>query len=254
MNNVIFFSKKELVEYWRTKKLIVLWIAFAALGIMSPLFAKLMPQILQSSFSDTMVIEVPTPTSIDSWVQFYKNISQIGIYLFIIMFSGIVNREVTKGTLINLVTKGLDRAVIIVSKNIVMCILWTLVLTTSFIITLGYTLYYFPDHESTQLLAAFLLLWMFGLFMISVILLSSTLFNSIYGSLFATIITIISLYVVSLWDKAVYWNPISLMSYNVAVVQGQELWSNFTPSIVLSVVLALLFVILAVVVLKGKKL
>lgn len=254
MKNILFFCKKELLEYWRTKKLLVLWIAFAAFGIMSPLFAKLMPQILKASFGEALPIELPIPTSVDAWSQFYKNISQIGIYLLIIMFSGIVNREISKGTLTNLVTKGLNRAVVIISKYFLMLILWSLVIATSFAIALGYTLYYFPDQRSPHFLAGFLLLWLFGLFISSVVVLSSTLFRSIYSSLFGAIGLMILMYVLNLWEKAVTWNPISLMSVNVAVVQGQEIWSDYLPAIVMSGLIALLLLWMAVVVLKRKKL
>lgn len=254
MKNISFFCKKELLEYWRTKKLLVLWIAFAAFGIMSPLFAKLMPQILKASFGEALPIALPTPTSIDAWTQFYKNISQIGIYLLIIMFSGIVNREITKGTLTNLVTKGLNRAVVVISKYLLMLMVWSLIIATSFGITLGYTVYYFPDQLSPHFFAGFLLLWLFGLFICSVVVLSSTLFRSIYSSLFGTIGVMILLYVLNLWEKTGQWNPISLMSVNVAVVQGQAVWSDYVPALAMSGLIAVLLLLLAVSVLKRKKL
>jgi ABC-2 type transport system permease protein len=254
MRNITFFCKKELLEYWRTRKLLVLWIAFAAFGVMSPLFAKIMPQILKASFGESLPIQLPIPTSIDAWTQFYKNISQIGIYLLIIMFSGIVNREITKGTLTNLVTKGLNRAVVIISKYLLILMLWSLVIATSFGITLGYTAYYFPDQNSPHFFAGFLLLWLFGLFISSVVVLSSTLFRSIYSSLFGTIGIMILLYVVNLWEKAIKWNPISLMSVNVAVLQGKELWSDYIPALMTSGLVAVIFLLMAVAILKRKKL
>lgn len=254
MRNIAFFCKKELLEYWRTRKLLVLWIAFAALGVMSPLIAKIMPQILKASFGETLPIQLPIPTSVDAWTQFYKNISQIGIYLLIIMFSGIVNREITKGTLTNLVTKGLNRTVVIISKYLLILMLWSLVIATSFSITLGYTAYYFPDQNSPHFFAGFLLLWLFGLFISSVVVLSSTLFRSIYSSLFGTIGIMILLYVVNLWEKAIKWNPISLMSVNVAVLQGKELWSNYIPALMTSGLVAVVFLLIAVAILKRKKL
>lgn len=82
MKDIYYFTKKELLEVWRTKRLLILLVVFIIFGILSPLMAKLTPEILKSSFGSEVQLTIPEPTSIDSWVQFYKNITQMGIYIY----------------------------------------------------------------------------------------------------------------------------------------------------------------------------
>lgn len=159
------FLKKELLEVWRTKKIILLAVIFMLFGIMSPLIAKLTPEIVKMSFGEDF--PMTAPTSIDSWMQFYKNINQMGVYLFAIIFSGVVNQEVSKGTLVPLVTKGLKRSIILLSKAIMLYIQWGFSVLVSFGITYGYTWYYFPDNQSPYPWLAMLPLFIFGLFLVS---------------------------------------------------------------------------------------
>lgn len=70
--------------------------------MMSPLAAKLLPQILAS---EGISITLPDPSAIDSWSQFFKNISQMGLIVTVILFSGVLGTELSKGTLINMLTK-----------------------------------------------------------------------------------------------------------------------------------------------------
>ena len=52
MTQFLAFSKKELLETWRTKKLVLLFVIFMIFGLMSPLVAKLTPEILKMSFEE----------------------------------------------------------------------------------------------------------------------------------------------------------------------------------------------------------
>jgi len=56
MNGYLAFLKKEMTEYARNYKLLVMLLVFAAFGIANPLVAKLMPEILKSLDFDGMVI------------------------------------------------------------------------------------------------------------------------------------------------------------------------------------------------------
>ena len=125
--------KKEAREAWRSRRFLILLIVFLIFGLMNPLMAKLTPEIMKMSFGNQF--SVPTPTSLDSWTQFYKNNSQIGIYLLAIIFGGTVSGEVSRGTLVNLVTKGLPRRTVIVSKWLVITAEWLLVALLSFLVT-----------------------------------------------------------------------------------------------------------------------
>lgn len=71
-------ARKELLEGIRNYKMIILITIFLILGIMNPLFAKLTPELLSSLADESISISVPDPTALDSWTQFFKNITQMG--------------------------------------------------------------------------------------------------------------------------------------------------------------------------------
>ena len=99
MKGFTAFFKKEVSEFVRTKRLMILLIVFTIIGIMNPATAKLTPKLLDSLSMDGITIGEITVTAFDSWGQFAKNI-QTALIVTIIMMSGIYTSEYTKGTVI----------------------------------------------------------------------------------------------------------------------------------------------------------
>lgn len=252
MNAFFAFTQKEILEIWRTKKILLLLVIFSLFGMMNPLIAKLTPEILKISFGES--VPIPTPTSLDSWTQFYKNISQMGVYLFAIIFSGIVSQEVIKGTLIPLTTKGLKRCPVILSKWVVLYAQWLLSILWCFGITYGYTWYYFPDNNSPHPWLAVLPLLVFGLFLTSVIVFTSVVAKNPFEGLILTIAVMIIGYIANLFEAVKNWNPISLIGQNLAILQDKSVLSDLFPSLLLTSVLALGGLLSAVFIFKNKKL
>lgn len=253
MKNISYFVRKELLESWRTWRLFILIIVFLILGIMNPLLAKFMPEIIKASFGSSLAVEIPVPTSIDSWTQFYKNMPQIGLIVIALMFSGIVNLEITQGTLVNLLTKGLNRSAVILGKFISLVLQWTLVFGITFSVTALYTLYYFPDDKSPHPLLAAFLLWIFGLFLSSLILFSSTLTRKSSEGLLLVGGGILVLLLLHFFEKTKTWNPLSLINENLAVLQKGKEFYIYGPAIMVSIFLSILFVGLSIIVMNKKK-
>jgi ABC-2 type transport system permease protein len=107
MKNYVAILEKELLESVRSYKLFIMLIVFFIFGIMSPLTAKLLPELLSSMVPEGITITLTEPAAIDSWMQFFKNVSQMGLIVMLLVFSGIIGVELSRGTLINMLTKGL---------------------------------------------------------------------------------------------------------------------------------------------------
>ncbi len=252
MNAFFAFVQKEILEIWRTKKILLLLVIFSLFGIMNPLIAKLTPEILKISFGES--VPIPIPTSLDSWTQFYKNISQMGVYLFAIIFSGIASQEVAKGTLIPLTTKGLKRRTVILSKWVVLYVQWVLSILWCFGITYGYTLYYFSDKNSPHPWLAVFPLLIFGFFLTSVIIFTSVLAKNPFEGLILTIFIMIIGYLANLFEAVKNWNPVSLIGQNLAILQDKSVLLDLFPSLLLTGVLAVTALFGAAFVFKNKKL
>lgn len=220
MKHLGTFTKKELREYIRTYKLIILLAVFILFGIMSPMFAKLMPALLSSMMDESMVnaLQIGDPTQLDSYAQFFKNITQMGLIALTLVCSATLTNEISKGTLIPLLSKGLSRSTVLVSKFVSAVLLWTLCYAISFLITWLYTILLFPDMVIVNLILAVISIWLFGIFLISIILFASSFLSAGYGVLLICLLVIAMLFMINIIPDAQGYNPILLISDNFAML------------------------------------
>ena len=242
----IFLSllKKEAIEGARTKKMISTFILFLFIGLISPLTAKLTPMILQSIATGNIDINVAPPSEIDSWTQFFKNISQIGMFGLAIILSTQMANEFQKGTLINLLSKGLPRYQVVLSKIFYNFILWFLAYFCSFILTYFYTKYFFGiSFPIRNILMAALLPFIFGLFLISLEILAGVISGNVIGTLILTTGGIVIQLILSIRDEIVKYMPIALIGKPVNLIKGIGYDDYYVPIITGSILLILCIVI-----------
>lgn len=244
MINVII--KKELTALAKKKQLLILLITFSILGLMSPLLALFLPEIIASALPSNLINNLPEPTSIDAWTQFFSNITQIGLIVIMIVFIGSISTEVEKGTLIPLLTKGLKRSSLIIGKYVTMMIVWTITLLLSFIICYGYTLFYFPDNLSQHVFSSVALLYSFGLFFCAILLVSSTIGKSLVSSLLIAGSFVILGIVTTFFPQLDTFTPFSLAYKNVAIIQQLTSFSDLIPALIINFTLIGLFVSFAI--------
>lgn len=236
--------KKEAIEGARTKKMISTFILFLFIGLISPLTAKLTPMILQSIATGNIDINVAPPSEIDSWTQFFKNISQIGMFGLAIILSTQMANEFQKGTLINLLSKGLPRYQVVLSKIFYNFILWFLAYFCSFILTYFYTKYFFEiSFPIRNILMAALLPFIFGLFLISLEILAGVISGNVIGTLILTTVGIVIQLILSIRDEIVKYMPIALIGKPVNLIKGIGYDDYYVPIITGSILLILCIVI-----------
>lgn len=239
MRAFLAMNKKEFLESIRTFKLLIVVLVFLLFGMLNPVTAKIMPKILSSFLPEGMTVTLATPHAIDSWMQFYKNMSTQMI-LFIVVFSGIVANELSKGTLIHILTKGLSRKTVILSKFTAVVSMWTVSYLICFGTTFVYTMYLLPGELSNTVFPAFCM-WLFGVLQISVMLLGGVLFGNIYGSLLLTGGFAGLLMLLNIAPKFAEYSPYLLSSGSVSLLTMDAGVSDFYVSIGVTVALILLF-------------
>jgi len=248
------FLKKEFFEYTKTYKIFIVLMIFAVFGITNPLIAKLLPEILENLITDSVTITLPEPTAYDAWTQFFKNATQMGLIVMVILFSGVLSSELSKGTLINLLTKGLSRTAVILSKYTCMVLIWTASIVLCFGLTYGYTLYLFPKDKISNLLFSVFCLWMFGLFLLAALLFSATLTRSSFGCLLITGVIVVICMIINIIPAVHRYNPISLSTDNMGLIMNSIEASSLYRTIMISCLLSLIFVSLSVVIFRKKQL
>jgi ABC-2 type transport system permease protein len=116
MNGFGPLLRKELLEQWRTKRLLVVAVVFVALGIGSPFLARYTAELIQALGGVPFEIELPVPTAADAVVQFLKNLGQAGILTAILLAMGSVATEKERGTAALLLSKPASRAAYVGAK------------------------------------------------------------------------------------------------------------------------------------------
>ena len=123
MKGYIAFIKKEFVENLKNYRFFILFTIFAIFGLSSAFLAKFTPEIIEALGAGFEATE--EPVALDAWQQFYKNISGVGFSALIILFGSCMSSEYSKGTLLLLVTKGLARPAVILTKYTVAAVSMT---------------------------------------------------------------------------------------------------------------------------------
>lgn len=201
MTELLVLIKKELLEQWRTKKILIMIIVFLFVAIASPIFAKLTPELLKGLSVQGMKIELPTPTYHDAIDQLIKNVSQIALLVLVFIVAGSVTDEKNRKTLEIILTKPISRAKFILSKFISNYISLGLIFISSVILFYLYTLSIFTNFsfENFMIMSVIVLAYIF--MVISITILASTVFrNSIAAGaigfvsfiLFGTVFSMIS--------------------------------------------------------------
>ena len=257
MRAFIAFSKKELIESVKTQRLTILLIVFAIFGIMSPLIALMLPSILAGTeLAPGMTIELPEPTAIDSWMQFFGNVGQMGMIAVLLIFAGITATELSKGTLLPLLTKGLPRHSVIMAKFAVAFLVWTLAYLLCLGIAQAYTAFYWDpvNIPLPYLLLAFAGPWIYGLLLIALLILGGVIVRGQYGSLLFTASLVLLMGVINIWPAANRFNPSTLAANVVGLFTEQNATSDFIPAFILSAVAIVACLVVAILAFNKKQL
>ncbi|WP_310603149.1 ABC transporter permease [Anaerosporobacter sp.] len=241
MSSYWAFTKKEFLGCFRTSKLVVMAVVFLLLGIMNPVTAKLMPELFKSLNTEGIIFTIPEPTALDSWMQFYKNVPQMGLIVLVIVFSGVLTNEISKGTLINVLTKGLKRSNVILAKMTMVTAVWTMCYILAFVVTYGYTVYFWPEQSCNNIVLAAVCLWLFGVLLLSAIMLGSVLVKGTSGCLLFVGGVVVLMFLINMIPKADAFNPIVLAAGNMNLITGAMAVGDLVKPIVVSVVLIIGF-------------
>jgi ABC-2 type transport system permease protein len=234
MRGFFAFTKKELIEQLRTSKCLILLAVFFLFGMISPLLAKLMPDILSGVELQGMQIVIPDPTVMDAYGQFFKNCTQMGILALLLVFGSTLSNELLRGTLINILAKGLPRHTVILSKFLAAVILWSLSLSIAAFVNYGYTVYLFKESGVRNLVFSIFCLWLFGCFVLALVLLSSAIVAGNFGGLIVTALCIVVMFIIDLFPDSSKYNPITLASENMALLSGEQTVSGLTVTVMIT--------------------
>ena len=173
---------KELREQWRTYRFLALAVVFVAFaGLLSPITAKLAPELLQSlttSAGQTISIQLPEPTAADSLAQFLKNLTQIGVIALILVAMGTVALERERGTAATVLAKPVSRLSFLLAKFVALTLTFATSLALAALACWYYTVVLFGSLDGVMFLRISLLAALYLWVWLAVTFLCSALFKS----------------------------------------------------------------------------
>ncbi len=244
MKPLLCFLKKEYLEAARTGKLMILTLLFVLFGIMNPALAKLTPWVMEM-ISDTIAESGLLVTNIQvdamtSWTQFFKNIP-MALIAYVLIFSDIFTKEYKSGTLLLVLTKGLSRYKVVLAKTVLLLSLWTLGYGLCFGITYGYNAYFWDNGIAHHLFFSAAIWWLFGVWVICLIVLFSALLQNNTGVSLGTGGTAALAFFLGILPKVQAYSPAMLLDPN-SLLMGTEETDTYLKAIVVTAALCIVCV------------
>ena len=243
------FVKKEWMEMTRTGRLFILFVVFLVFGIMNPAIAKLTPKLLEmmkDQMADTgITVGSAKVNAMSSWTQFYKNAPMV-LIITVLMFSGVLIGEYQRGTLVQVVTKGLSRVKIMLSKMLTVYGTWTVMFAVYFGVTLGYTKYFWGKDKAENLILGVTAYWLFGMLILSFLMLFSAISENVGQVLLGCGGCVLFMVFANYIPKCKEYLPLRLME-GLSAMNGGLGGSDYTAAFLVAGALTIISSILAVV-------
>ena len=226
---IVFFPflKKEFKALFFTHKFLIFGVLFLLIGMISPLSAKILPDVLEGMVNEGISITISEVTYIDAYVQFFKNVTSLSFIVLVVVFAGAILQEISKGTLVLLFSKGLSRTSVFIAKYLSATLLWTCTFLLGIGVQILYTYFLFGSHNFMPLLWGWLGLWFFGIFLLSLTLFGSVCAKNMYSALLFVGGFVALCFLGNMFPKLTKYNPISFISYDVYLFIHEGIPENF---------------------------
>jgi ABC-2 type transport system permease protein len=230
--------RKELTEQWRTRRLVVVGIVFLVLGIISPITAKYLPELIGAIGTGEITIEVPPPTINDAMAQIVRQVSQFGLLIAFLLAMGSMTGEKERGTAPFVLTKPVSRGAFLGAKAAALGVVLLIAMVMAGLGGYVYTVILFetPDPAAFVGMCALLLLQLVTI--ASVVLLASTVAPSTIAAGGIALGVIIVASIVSVVPAIGEYMPTALATVATLVGMGKPVDNLAGPVVVSLLVIA----------------
>lgn len=224
MNGFSAFVRKEATEILRTWRIWVLPGILLFFALTGPTAARFTPEILKAvAGMPAAVIEklIPAPTYLDSYGQWAKNLSQIGLFALIIIYGGLISSERKSGTAILVLTKPVSRTAFVTAKALVHAAFLTITVMAGTLLTWALTRLVFGTAPPGPLVTSAFSWLIFGLLFLALMTLLSVLLPSQAGAAGVGIGVYALLAMAGLSKTLVLYTPVGLANAPSVLAAGQ---------------------------------
>jgi ABC-2 type transport system permease protein len=243
MNGFTVFVGKEAREILRTWRIWVLPGILLFFALTGPVLARFTPEIVGAVAGDQLgKFQIPTPTYLDAYTQWIKNLSQIALFALIITYGGIISTETKSGTAVLVLTKPVSRTAFIVAKATVHSVFLAILVIVGTLLTWGITAVVFGKAPASALWSSALVWLVLGVLFIALMTLLSVLIGTAAGAAGAGLGAYALVSIAAIWKPLGRYSPAGLATQPASLAAGKDaavLWPVLT-ALLLAVALVVL--------------
>jgi len=232
------FLNKELKEAFKTSRLLIIGALFVFFALLSPVTARYMNELL-AMLSPDLNLVFPDPVVTDAWGQFFKNTTSLCLIVYMIIMSGTVASEKSKGSILLVLTKKVSRFNFVFSKFVGGVIIFTTVYVISALLSGLYTYILFDKIFYPNLVISIVLIWQMGIFFTAIAILSSVIAKSPTTAALLSFVGFGVLSILTVIPSFVKFNPAGASSIvNNIMAQTastQSIWINLVSSVLCTI-------------------
>jgi ABC-2 type transport system permease protein len=232
--------KKEMVEQYRTFRLLIVLAALLFFGFATPLLLKFLPDILATS-SQQIPLQIPTFTAKDAILSYISNLGQIGLLIVVLVSMGAIASERERRTAVMTLSKPVGFGAFVCAKLASLAVLFGVGLMLGALGCYLYTLILLGDFNPGTFLQINLLVGLYLLVCISVTLMFSSFFKNQLAAGGLAFVTLIVLWLLSNLPGVGQAMPYGLMNWASSLANGggASHWSALIVSLALVIVVTL---------------
>ena len=243
------------VLYWqRTSKFIVLGALGLFLSGLSVLTARYFNRIIEFALrSEGIDIEMPEPTVLESYTQFFSNFNQIFLWVVLFVSVAFFTRDRTRGHLPLIFSKPIHRSHFILAKSLIASVTILVVLLASSIVFGYYTYFLFETFALGRFLLAVLGYYVYVMLVVHTGLLVSAVSKSYWVPALSALGVYFVTSILTILDFGVLkYMPWHLVGYPMTYAHEQLETAVLLGAIGLGVCASILMVIIALRVFKSR--
>jgi ABC-2 type transport system permease protein len=138
--------KKEIYEFIKMHKILIVPISFIFLMVSQPIAMKLLPKIIKNELPKDAVIHIPIPSSAEVLSTVFGKFESLGVIILILISMGAIAGEREKGVAAMVLTKPINRTTYFISKWTAYSILTIISFIIGMIVTIFYTVNLFNNN------------------------------------------------------------------------------------------------------------
>jgi ABC-2 type transport system permease protein len=241
MKGLVPLLKKEIKEQIKTYRFLVLGCVFLLFGLSTPLTLKYLPELLKMA-GEGMEINFPPPTAVEALTSYAGDISQIGVFVIVLVAMGSIANELQRGTALMVLSKPVSRFAFVTAKLLAMSFISLGSLAVSSLVCFGYTVWLIGSADVSNFIGLNILLGLFIVFSIATTLLFSSMFRSSLAAGGTALGVLIGQAILSSLPFIGKYMPGQLLGWGNSMLSGGN---TYWWSLLITLILIVLFVYLS---------